>query len=76
MPNVAHNEKIQYNNLLRRWHKYENFVENPEISMDEKLKWVPEARKLMQDMGRLLDAIKAQGHEYTEKEVLETGFEV
>ena len=76
MQNIANNAKKEYNELLKRWHKYEAFCNNNEISMEEKLRWVPAAKELTNNMRILLNAIQSDGHEYTEKEGLSTGFEV
>ena len=62
--------KLQYNELLKRYKKYEKFVENTEIDMVEKLKWTPQAQELANDLSKILDTIKANGYEYHDGEVL------
>lgn len=62
--------KQQYNTLIKRYKKYEEFVENPNISMEDKYKWVPEAKLLINQLGGLLVKLKDLEVMYTHEEVL------
>jgi len=63
-----------YNELLKRWHKYQNFVENPKISLEEKEKWVPQAQTLTHELSRKLIEISKLGYKYSDEEA-RNGFE-
>jgi hypothetical protein len=61
--------KARYNELVARWKKYEKFVENKDISMAEKLKWVPQAQKLTNEMSTMLDTMEGEDIKITEAEM-------
>lgn len=62
--------KQQYNELLKRFKRYENFVEDASISMEEKLKWTPLAQSLTNDLSEKLTEINELGYKFTEGEIL------
>lgn len=62
--------KQQYNELLKRWKRYENFVENHEISMDEKCRYTEHAKNLTNDLSRQLIEVAKLGYKYSDGEIL------
>lgn len=62
--------KTNYNNQLKRWKKYEAFVNDKNVSMDEKLKWVPQAQGLTTELSNLIEEMKQHNYTYTDDEVL------
>ena len=73
MSDKAELEK-QYNELLKRWSKCEKFFENNDISLAEKIKWVPQAKQIVDNLGNLLEQMRKDGFVYTEDNIL-NGFE-
>ena len=61
--------KIAYNRLVERWKKYEAYMSDKNVSMAEKIKWVPQAQKLTNEMSALLDTMEGEDITYTEIEV-------
>jgi hypothetical protein len=62
---------IDYNHLLARYKKAEAFLDNPQIDMDTKMKYMPDARKIMVALSEILDKLKENGYQYTQEEALE-----
>ena len=63
--------KQQYNKFLARHDKAVAYLEDEKIPLYERMKWLPEHRKLCQQLGAMLVEIG----EYTNIEALE-GFDV
>ena len=61
--------KARYNKLVKRWKDYETFVSDKNVSMAEKLKWVPQAQKLTNEMSTMLNTIKGENIKITEAEM-------
>ena len=64
--------KQHYNMELSRYKKAEEFMNRQDISIDAKMKWVPEMREITKRLSNILQTIGV----YTEDEALEGfGFE-
>lgn len=75
MGNAEITLKEQYNEIMKRWKKYESFVEDKNISMAEKVKWVKQAQNLTNDLSDMLKQMKYENIVYTDFEIL-NGFEI
>lgn len=67
--------KQQYNEIMKRWKKYEAFVSDKDVSMGEKIKWSGQAQKLTNELSEMLKLLKNEGIAYTDYEIL-NGFEI
>jgi hypothetical protein len=64
---AIHQARTQYNILLARHYKAIAYFDNPDISKEQKEKFIPQYKEIVEALGDLLDTIG----EYSEVEVLE-----
>ena len=62
--------KKQYNEELKRYKKCEDFMENPKISLEEKMKWIPQSQEIINKLGGMLNTMKQNSIKYKDSEVL------
>ena len=67
---MTNDEKRAYNDMVKRFHKGCDYMDNPNVSEETKLEWWPKFDKLMADMNMIAKEFKL-----TDKEMME-GFKI
>ena len=61
----------QYNNMLERYNKATEYIENDSIPWEERNQWIPEFHKVVNKLDDLIELIQAQeNRKMTCKEIL------
>ena len=63
--------KIAYNKLVLRHKKAEAYLNNNDIPMADREKYLPEFRKLLNNINKAIEDFNANGIEMTADEILE-----
>mgnify|MGYP000906025151 CR=1 FL=1 len=61
----------EYNDLLKRFYKATDYLDNKKIPMAERKRWLPEFQKIILRMNEILGELKKQGREPSNKEIME-----
>lgn len=60
---MTNDEKVFYNSLVKRLKEAEKFMDNNDIAIEEREKWIPQLQELMRDMGRIAKEFKLMEEE-------------
>ncbi|MFX1296586.1 MAG: hypothetical protein ACFFD2_17235 [Promethearchaeota archaeon] len=63
---MTNDEKGFYNSLVKRLKEAEKYMDNNDIAIEDREKWMPQLQELMRDMGRI-----AKDFKLTEEEMLD-----
>lgn len=55
---MTNDEKVFYNSLVKRLKEAEKYMDNNDIAIEEREKWIPQLQELMRDMGRIAKEFK------------------
>ena len=63
--------KNEYNDLLKRFYKATDYLNDKSIPLAERKRWLPEFQKIILRMNEILEELKKQGREPSNKEIME-----
>ena len=61
----------EYNDLLKRFYKATDYLDDNSIPLRERERWIPEYLKIARRLNEIVTELQKQGRELTSKEILE-----